>query len=313
MSGSKRTSTQPKEWAKHLRPFGKKEFWSSVRNIFRSEEKEEMIQEIDPEELKRNKEEYNRELAICLGGESDTRTPYIVAKRIDDGINEQSVIPEGLISEKMIEALGGVRMSPERMEENLRNMNELSENGVQPLTHFKPISGSNPFLMSCPEPNQINPISPEKANEIFKDIRGRMREPGPQSIDDLLLPPIAVSHPTNSSIQEQIKSNVESAKIFFPETNDKPLPKVVTIEVKGLPNTGKIMLLQLIDKALHEKFGITALCAELEDKENLCDLDNIPQHVMEAYVDRKILIEMNIKEIKEKIPFPSLLQCPCCD
>lgn len=72
MSSSKRTAVTPKEWAKHLRPFGKKEFWSSVRNLFRSEEKEEMIQEIDVEELKRNKEEYERELRASLNAEDIT-------------------------------------------------------------------------------------------------------------------------------------------------------------------------------------------------------------------------------------------------
>lgn len=281
MAGSKRTSTQPKEWAKHLRPFGKKEFWSSVRNLFRSEEKEEMIQEIDVEELKRNKEEYYKDLRESLGyekpsGEPDTRTPYIVAKRIDDGINEQSVIPEGLISEKMIEALGGVRMSPERMEENLRNMNKLCENGVQPLTNFKPIF-STPFQPTV-------------------DFNG---DPGYEFPKE---PEILIMGQDDKELRDYVDKKVaEANKIFEQIEEDKPLPKVVTIEVKGLPNTGKIMLLQLIDKALHEKFGITALCAELEDKENLCDLDNIPQHVMDAYVDRKILIEMNIKEIKEEI------------
>lgn len=72
MSSSKRTNVPPKEWAKHLRPFGKKGFWSSVRNLFRSEEKEEMIQEIDVEELKRNKEEYERELKASLNAEDIT-------------------------------------------------------------------------------------------------------------------------------------------------------------------------------------------------------------------------------------------------
>lgn len=72
MSSSKRTAVTPKEWAKYLRSFGKKEFWSSVRNLFRSEEKEEMIQEIDIEELKRNKEEYERELRASLNAEDIT-------------------------------------------------------------------------------------------------------------------------------------------------------------------------------------------------------------------------------------------------
>ena len=60
MSSSKRTAVTPKEWAKHLRPFGKKEFWSSVRNVFRSEEKEEMID---------NKKIYEEELRASLNGE----------------------------------------------------------------------------------------------------------------------------------------------------------------------------------------------------------------------------------------------------
>lgn len=37
MAGSKKTGVKPIEWAKHLRKFGKKYFWSRVRTKQRSE------------------------------------------------------------------------------------------------------------------------------------------------------------------------------------------------------------------------------------------------------------------------------------
>lgn len=347
MSGSKRTNVPPKEWAKHLRPFGKKEFWSSVRNLFRSEEKELLLKNDNPNDWgvgadikwPRTTEEELAILDAMNSGEpgfifapefeSDEKTfnevplPYIVAKRIDNGINEklENVVYEDDKNVVTKTSFGHVATDEEK-QQRLKNSLEQCKNGVQPLTNFesnyspafKPINLIPPnidlsklppeaWLVPAPSGFKIKPADEntntlvkllidrygktveeleKNTQETFRSIRESMGEPGPQSTDDLLL-------------------------------DDKPLPKVVTIEVKGLPNTGKIMILQMIDKALHEKFGITVLCAELEDKENLCDLDNIPQHHIDAMKSGKILIEMNIKEIKEKIPFPSSLQCPCCD
>jgi len=51
MSGEKRTGVPPKEWAKHLRPFGKNQFWSTVRTKLRSRpiEKKIALDELDAE------------------------------------------------------------------------------------------------------------------------------------------------------------------------------------------------------------------------------------------------------------------------
>lgn len=207
MSSSKRTNVPPKEWAKHLRPFGKKEFWSSVRNLFRSEEKEEMILEIDPEELKRNKEKYERELRASLNGE-----------------------------------------------------------------------------------------------EIVYEDNGHLIEQ-PRQL------PIAVTHPIHLSKEDQIKANAETVDVFFPDKEDKPHPKIVTIEVSGLVGTGKIALLQLIDNIIQEKLSVVPLCAELEDKNNLININDIPQIIKDSFKEGKILIEMRMIDVTFQ---PNkILECPC--
>lgn len=289
MSSSKRTSVPPKEWAKHLRPFGKNQFWSSVRNLFRSEEKEEMIQEIDPEELKRNKEEYETELRASLNGEPDNRLPYIVATRIDDGVNEEIGIP---VKDRHGNVLYYTNMT-----------------------------------MPCPEPNQINPADDKcvstikslidlhgKTMENFKSIREEMGEPGPMSTDDPLfihrrIPPPDVYVP----VVDQIKANAESVDVFFPDKEDKPLPKVVTIEVAGLEDYVNSILLQLIDDVIEEKIGITPLCAVLEDETRQLDInpDNVIfKQLIKRFKSGEIVIEMRERTIKPKA-FSH--DCPCCD
>lgn len=254
MASTKRTLTATKEWAKHLRPFGKNQFWSSVRNLFRSEEKEEMIQEIDPEELKRNKEDYERELRASLNAEPDTRLPYIVATRIDDGVRETF----RNIREEMGEP---GPMSFDDHDQRMVNANKLCENGVQPL------------------------IPIEK----------------PQL-------PIAVTHPIYLSKEDQIKANAETVDVFFPDKEDKPLPKVVTIEVTGLPGVGKTVLLQMIDDAIQAKFDIVPLCAELEDEGRQINVNEISQQLIDDYRSGKIIIEMRERTIKPKA-FSH--ECPC--
>lgn len=318
MSSSKRTAVTPKEWAKYLRSFGKKEFWSSVRNLFRSEEKEEMIQEIDPEELKRNKEEYETELRASLNGEPDNRLPYIVATRIDDGVNEEFGIP---VKDRHGNVLHYTNMT-----------------------------------MPCPEPNQINPADdkcvstikslidlhgktieeltkPSESIEIFKSIREEMGEPGPMSFDDrdqrmantnklcengvqplitIEKPqlPIAITHPIHLSKEDQIKANAETIDVFFPDKEDKPLPKVVTIEVSGVVGVGKTFLLQMIDDAIQAKFGVVPLCAELEDEGRQINTNAMPQDMIDDYKSGKIIIEMRERTIKPKTFTDN---CPCCD
>lgn len=295
MSGSKRTSTQPKEWAKHLRPFGKKEFWSSVRNIFRSEEKKEMIQEIDPEELKRNKEEYERDLRESLGYENSVEAG---SKRIMNFVlgcdkdNVNPVCPEALLSEKTLE----------QMEE---------EKGIPVKDGFGKVLFHTTMSMPCPEPNQVNPISPEKVREVFKDIRGRIGEPGPQSTDDPLflkrrIPPPVVYLPAI----DQIKHNAEYINDIFPDESEKLIPKVITIEVSGEVGVGKSFLLHYIDKVIYERLGVDTICPELEVERNGNNMNEIPGYMLDDFTSGRVIIQLKEKNTKS-ISFSH--QCPCCD
>lgn len=312
MAGSKRTSTQPKEWAKHLRSFGKKEFWSSVRNRFRSEEKEEMIQEIDVEELKRNKEEYERDLRESLGyekptGEPDTRLPYVVAKRIDDGINEQSEMPEGLINgrEQLLEYVARA------VNNDLARLQKVEEKGIPVGDGFGNVLFHTTMSMPCPEPNQINPISPEEVREIFKDIRGRIGEPGPQSTDDPLflkrrIPPPVVYLPAI----DQIKHNAEYINDIFPDESEKLIPKVITIEVSGEVGVGKSFLLHYIDKVIYERLGVDTICPELEVERNGNNMNEIPGYMLDDFTSGRVIIQLKEKNTK---PISFSHDCPCCD
>lgn len=273
MAGSKRTGVPPKEWAKHLRPFGKKLFNSTVRNFWRSEEKKDLLKtgsiysdKIDdanpafPKDffkdsyIKENNSDLNALLAQALDVTKEKPMPHIVAKRIDDGVTLDT-----------IESLGGNRITPETMEERLLNANKLCENGVQPLTDFKSIFPP-----------------PFKPFEVTVEERVNWQKNGEYT---------------------------ETLVAVIPQ-EEKPVPKIVTIEVSGLPNTGKIMIMQLIDEAIRKALGVMVLSAELEDEPNLINLDEIPQFMLDKYSSGEIYIEMKMKEIK---PFPTSLTCPCCD
>lgn len=167
--------------------------------------------------------------------------------------------------------------------------------------------------------------------ETFRNIREEMGEPGPMSFDDHdqrmvnanklcengvqpLIPiekpqlPIAVTHPIYLSKEDQIKANAETVDVFFPDKEDKPLPKVVTIEVTGLPGVGKTVLLQMIDDAIQAKFDIVPLCAELEDEGRQINVNEISQQLIDDYRSGKIIIEMRERTIKPKA-FSH--ECPC--
>jgi hypothetical protein len=158
----------------------------------------------------------------------------------------------------------------------------------------------------CPEPNQINPAD-DKCTAAIKSLIARYGKVN----EDIEKPqlPIAVTHPTHLSKEDQIKANAETVDVFFPNKEDKPLPKVVTIEIKGVAGVGKTYLLQMIDDAIQANFGIVPLCAELEEESRQINLSEIPQHMMDDYRSGKIIVEMCEKTTPT---FPNL-QCPCCD
>ena len=292
MAGSKRTGTPPKEWAKHLRPFGKKEFWSSVRNIFRSEEKEEIFRKevIHEERLKMNKQIDVEELI-------------------------QEAVPEGLIN--------GHDELREYVDKAVINANSIldkmdEENKVTYTPRPLPIALTQPTKSSIlerinsnartakiffPEENKLTVNTREHIPQVLSDqcsgiepfrrIRESMGEPGPQSTDDLL--PKVTNIPPMPSVKQPL---------------EKPLPKVITIEVSGEVGVGKYYLLHYIDKVIYERLGVSPICPELEVERNGNNVDDIPVDMLDDFESGRIIIQMKVKDTK---PISFSHQCPCCD
>lgn len=149
MSSSKRTNVPPKEWAKHLRPFGKKEFWSSVRNLFRSEEKEELIAEINEEELKENKEKYETELRASLNAEPYEDSAEASSRRIMNFVTGVTDIDGNLLEEK------GIPVKDQR---------------GNVLFHTD-------MTMPAPEGQQIRPLDDDSAKQLINSIKSRYKGP----------------------------------------------------------------------------------------------------------------------------------------
>lgn len=138
MSSSKRTNVPPKEWAKHLRPFGKKEFWSSVRNIFRSEDRIETLRELE--------------------------------KEVDEKIDK--------ILETLIPPVDTAEASSRRIMNFVRGVtdidgNLLEEKGIPVKDQYGNVLFHTDMTMPAPEGQQIRPLEDDSAKQLINSIKSR--------------------------------------------------------------------------------------------------------------------------------------------